>query len=60
MVNKSLEKRGAKLTISIRVRASRKERQGNRALRDLDVSDRGSLGFKGDCRYWEDLLRIGD
>jgi hypothetical protein len=45
---------------SIRVRASRKERQGNRALRDLDVSDRGSLGFKGDCRYWEDLLRIGD
>jgi hypothetical protein len=42
------------------VRASWKERQGDRAVRHLDVSDAESLGFKGDCRQWEELLRIGD
>jgi hypothetical protein len=27
-------------------------------LRQLDVSDRGSIGFKGDFRRWDELLRI--
>ena len=50
-------RRGIPVSLSTR----RQERQADRALRHLDAFGVAeSMGFKGEFRQWEHLLRIGD
>ena len=35
-------------------------RQANRAVRHRDFRVAESMGFKGDYRQWEQLMRVGD